>query len=124
MTNEAERKQAAATPKTGIVSEQDVHDAVEFLRSNAHCIGHARRRQIYTEKYTKHIEAILMKMNSHMAVGAQTREARADDRYLECIENEAEAAGEFERLKCLREAASATIEVFRTESANARGSKL
>lgn len=124
MTKEIDREKSAAAPKAGIVSEQDVHDAVEFLRSNAHCIGHARRRQIYTEKYTKHVEAILMKMCSHLPVSAQAREARADDRFLECVEAEAEAAGEFERLKCLREAASATIEVFRTESANARGMKL
>jgi uncharacterized protein YpiB (UPF0302 family) len=107
-----------------LCGEEEVESAITFLRDHAKEMGEARRQQILTEKRRAHVEALEMKKHATLPVSAQQREARASQAYLECIEAEAYAAGEFERLKALREAASAIIEVFRTESANYRGIRL
>lgn len=107
-----------------LCSDEEVENALEFLKKNAIDMGNARRRQIFAEKRRAHVEALAMKAHGHLPVAAQQREARASQMYLDCITEEAEAAGEFEKLKALREAMSAVIEVFRTESANYRGIRL
>lgn len=107
-----------------LIEDDMVEEAVDFLKRNAVEMGEARRRQIFAEKRRAHVEALEMKKVNQLPVAAQTREARASKAYLDCIEEEAIAAGEFERLKSLREAASALIEVYRTESANYRGIRL
>jgi hypothetical protein len=109
---------------TKLVDDEQVEEAVDFLKRNAIDMGNARRRLIFAERRRSHVEALKMKEFNHLPVAAQTREARASQAYLECLEEEAIAAGEFEKLKALREAASALIEVYRTESANYRGIRL
>lgn len=107
-----------------IVTEEDVEKALEFLTTNAQAIGTARRNLVLAEKRRAHVEALEMKKFIGMSAAAQTREARASDAYLKCIEAEAEAAGEFEMMKALREAEDAKIKVFQTESANSRGLRI
>lgn len=107
-----------------LCSEEEVERAIDFLKENANEMGKARRRQIFAEKRRAHVEALTMKAFASLPISAQQREARASQAYLDCITEEADAAGEFEKLKALREAASAVIEVFRTESANYRGIRL
>lgn len=107
-----------------IVPDDSVQKALDFLFESAKDIGEARRQQIFSEKRRAHVEALEMKKHNHLPVSAQSREARASQAYLDCIEEEARAAGEFEVMKARREAASATLEIYRTESANYRGNKL
>jgi hypothetical protein len=54
---------------------------------------------------------------------ARRAEARTSKRWLDAVTAEAIAAGEWEKLKSLREAATAKFEVWRTESASARNNR-
>lgn len=106
------------------VTEEEVEKALDWLRDNADDIGAAKAAAIRTERMVKHIEALLMKEYTDLPVAAQKREAMASERYLKAIEEEATAAGEFERLKGLREAAALKIEAWRSASANYRAMKI
>jgi len=107
-----------------LVSDADVEKALDWLRDNANEIGAAKAVAIKTERMTKHIRALLMKEHADLPVSAQEREALADPRYLDAIAAEATAAGEFEKLRSLREAAAMKIEVWRSAGANFRAMKL
>ena len=50
--------------------------------------------------------------------------ARTTLRYITAITEEADAAGEYEKMRALREAAAAKIEAWRTESSNYRSMKI
>lgn len=104
-----------------IVTEQEVDDAVHFLRTSAVEIGLARGRLIKAEKMVKHIEALAAKFSEEKTSAAKKIDALSSDRYVAAIESEANAAAQFEELKGLREAAVAVIEVWRTQSSNLRG---
>jgi hypothetical protein len=107
-----------------IVTDEQVELALDWLRDNAAAIGEAKRQAVQTEKMVKHIEALMMKAHSALPVAAQKREAQASDRYKTALFAEAEAAGAYEAMKSLREAAALKIEVWRTSSANYRSMKL
>jgi hypothetical protein len=59
-----------------------------------------------------------------MPVSAQEREALASDAYMNAMGNAAEAAGAYEHMRALREAAALKIEVWRSASANYRAMKI
>lgn len=107
-----------------LVTEEQVEEALTFLRESAIELGAARKQMIATEKYTKHRQALLMQRYSNLPVSAQEREARANKQYWEDSSAEAEAAGDFEVLKAKREAAVMTIEAWRSMNANYRSMKL
>lgn len=120
-TTTSQRAIAAATQQDSrLVSDNDLDRAMSFLRDSARQLGEARRTAILSERRVKHVRALLMKMHSELPVTAQEREAHADERYLQAITEEAEAAGHFETLKALREAASAKIDCWRTEQSTMR----
>tara|TARA_R110000868_G_scaffold250896_2_gene507641 strand:+ start:1306 stop:1683 length:378 start_codon:yes stop_codon:yes gene_type:complete len=104
-----------------IVTDAAVEKALEFLRDNAADIGKARARLIRSGHMVKHVEALLTLASVQKSVEAKKCDAKTDARWLEAVTEEAEAAGEFEKMRALREAASAKIEAWRSESANFRG---
>lgn len=107
-----------------IVTEQSVEMALDWLRDNADEIGEAKRQAVKYEHMLKHAKAVAMKSHLELPVSAQEREALASDVYLEALKNASDSAGNFERLKALREAAALRIEVWRSASANYRAMKL
>lgn len=72
----------------------------------------------------KHVKALVMKEFNHLPVSKAEVEAYASDRYLKALEEDAAAAGEYETMKALREAAALKIEAWRTEAANFRAMKI
>lgn len=104
-----------------IVSEIEVAKALDFLRDSADAIGKARARLIRSGHMVKHVEALLTLASEQRSVEAKKCDAKTDARWIEAVNEEADAAGEFEKLRALREAASAKIEAWRSESANFRG---
>ena len=106
--------------RSQVVTEDDVHNAVEYLRASAIPIGKARSEAIKTEKMLSHIEALMTLKSDLKSQDAKRAEARASDRYVDAINTHAEAAGGFDALKASREAASAVIEAWRTQSATIR----
>jgi hypothetical protein len=106
-----------------IVSEADVGKALDWLRDNAQDIGDAKAAVIEAGHMVKHTLAIEMRKTEGSAA-LQEREARASDLYVGACFNEAKAAGVYEHMRALREAAALKIEVWRTESANYRSMKI
>jgi hypothetical protein len=102
-----------------IVTDDGVERALSYLRDSAQAIGAAKERMVLTSKMREHVLALEMKKHDGSAA-AQEREAKASDKYKEAIIDEAKAAGAYEYMRALREAAAAKIEAWRTEAANFR----
>lgn len=105
---------------TRLVTEDEVGDALRWLANSAREIGEARADMIRTERLLQHTEAIMMLMSEERSADARKAEARASDKWREAAEAEAVAAGEFEKLKALREAAVLRVEAWRSEAASLR----
>jgi hypothetical protein len=112
---------AAPSPK---ISDESVERALDWLRDFAPVIGKAKERTVLAGHMLKHIEALLSKASDEKTVDAKKNDARTDKRYVEAIREDAVAAGEYERLKALREAAALKIEAWRSEQANFRAMKI
>ena len=104
-----------------MIDEQEVQTAFDWLARNADKAAEARARRVALEEGRKRIKAIIMKEHAEKAIGAQEREAYADDRYQTHLEGLKAAVYEDERYRWLKDAAIAEIEAFRTFSANRRG---
>lgn len=107
-----------------IVNDEDVDKALCWLRDSAQDIGDARAEVIRAGHMVKVTKALVMKMHNDKPVSVQEREALASPQYLAAIERDAVAAGEFEKLKSLRDAAALKIEAWRSEQATWRAMKL
>lgn len=106
------------------ISEQDVERAVDYLRDTAESTAMARATRIYVEEYRKSLKAQIMKEHVKLPVSAQEREAYADARYLNHLDAIKSAVFDEQKALFLREAASAKLEAYRTQSANYRGIKV
>lgn len=107
-----------------IVNDEDVEKALDWLRDSAAVLGEAKARVIKAASMVKHIEALEFLASNEKSADARKSYARTTVRYLTAITEEADAAGEYEKLRALREAASAKIEAWRSEQANYRSMKL
>lgn len=107
-----------------IVQEAEVEKALDFLRDGAAAIGAAKARLVRAGHMIKHIEALEFKMSDASSNDKRQADARTSDAYVAAINEDADAAGEFEKLKALREAAGMKIEAWRSESATYRSMKL
>lgn len=107
-----------------LISDQDVDRALHWLVNNAKALGASRTRLIKAERMVGYIEALLIKASDASSDLKRKADARSDARYLQAINEEAEAAGEFETLRALRDAASLKIDAWRTESSTLRSIKL
>jgi hypothetical protein len=102
---------------------EEIDRAVEFLVHSAGDIGRAKERATKAEKMLGHTEALMTVASDEKSAAARQTEARSSDRYLEAINEHAEATGELAKLYSLREAAVMKIEVWRTECATMRSYK-
>lgn len=110
--------------RTSLMPLEEIERAIDWLRDSARLLGAAKERARKAEHWIKHVEALEYKMSLATSVEAKKADARASDRYLEALTEDAVAAGEYEKLRALREAAALKIEVYRTESANIRAMTL
>jgi hypothetical protein len=107
-----------------IVTDADVGKALDWLRDSSMEMGQTKSRLVKAGHMVKHIEALLSMGSKEKSAEARKCDARCDPRWLDAINEEAEAAGEYEKMKSLREAAAARIEAWRTESSNVRSMKI
>ena len=106
-----------------IVREEQIHDAVAWLRDNSTALAQAKAYKIYCEEYRKSLKAILF--NSYEGtVAVRENLAYADQKYLDHLKQLENAVFEFEKLNALKIAAQIKIEVWRSEGANMRAIKL
>lgn len=107
-----------------MIGDDEIERALDFLTRNAAEIGKARARLVKAGHMIKHVEALAFMASTQKSAEARKYDARASAQYLHWIEEESEAAGEFEKMKALREAASLKIEAWRTESSTLRAVKI
>lgn len=107
-----------------IVTEEQVHKALEFLRDSASSLGQAKARTIRAEHMLRHTEALLYKSSNATTSDSRRADARTDPRYLASIEEDAVSAGEYAKLQALRQSAEMLIEAWRSEQANYRAMKI
>jgi ABC-type uncharacterized transport system fused permease/ATPase subunit len=107
-----------------IVTDEDVEKALSWLRDSAKEIGDAKARLIRAGHMVKHIEALETKMSAEKSVEARKADARCSKAYLDAIEEDAIATGEYQQLVSLREANAMTIEAWRSEAANYRAMRI
>lgn len=118
-----EREKAEHQGRNRLVSDDEVGDALRWLATNAKEIGEARAQMVRSAHLVKHTEALLFLASEEKTVDAKKADVKASERWLEAAEEEAVAAGEFEKMRALREAAALRVEAWRTESASMRGTK-
>lgn len=109
------------TNPTATLSEDAAEKAVDYLRDTAGSTAQARANRVYMDEYRKSLKAIIMKDHGGIPISAQEREAYADPRYLAHLDALKEAVFAEQKALFLREAASAKLEAYRTQSANYRG---
>lgn len=107
-----------------IVTDNEVDRALHFLANNARELGQAKARMVKAGHMLKHVEALEYKLSSAGSIEARKAEARTSERYLSAITEDAEACGEYEMMRALREAAALKIESWRSEQATYRSMKL
>jgi len=107
-----------------IIGDDDVDKALQFLADNAKEIGEAKAEMVYASHMVKVTKALCMRNYNDKPVSVQEREAYVTAEYLAALKRDARAAGEYERLRALREAAAMRIEAWRTESSNYRSMKI
>lgn len=103
-----------------IITDDEMDRALHFLMQNANEIGDARRRMIEAEALVKHTEALLYLASEQKTADAKKADARASEKWLSASTEEAIAAGEFQKMLALREAAAARIDAWRTEQSTLR----
>ena len=110
--------------RSRIVEDAELAKALDFLRDSAELVGKTRARLIRAERMVEHTEALLLKASSATSDMKRKAAGRTDQGWHEAAEEEATAAGEWEKIKSLREAAAMKIEAWRSENANYRGMKV
>ena len=111
-------------PVDAMISDEAVEAALTWLRDHAVEIGKAKERTVLAGHMLKHVEALMFKESDGKSADARKSDARTSRRYVEAIREDAVAAGEYEKLKALREAAAARIDCWRTEQSNFRSMKI
>lgn len=119
-----EKEQRQHQGANRLVTDDQVGDALRWLATNAAEIGEARARLVKAGHMIKHVEALQYLRSAEKTVDAKKADVRASKKWLEAINEEAEAAGEFEKMKALREAAAAKIEAWRTQEASNRAARV
>jgi hypothetical protein len=107
-----------------IVTETELEKALDFLRDNARALGDAKARVVRAGHMLKHIEALHFKLSNATSNDKRQADARTSEAYLEAITEDAEAAGAYETMRALREAAALKIESWRSEQATYRAMKI
>jgi len=103
------------------VSEIDPVAAAEFIQTNAEKMAKAKAERVYVSEYKDSLKAILMKeINGDSSIAQQSREALADQRYLEVLKAMKEAVVIEETLRWKFVAAQAKIEIWRSFESSRR----
>lgn len=110
--------------RTRIVTDESLEAALDWLRDNAKEIGAAKAETVRASHMVKVAKALAMKAHNEKPISHQEREALSSEQYRQALEADAVAAGEYEKLRALREAAALKIEAWRSEQANFRALKI
>lgn len=103
------------------MSDIDPIAAAEFIQTNAEKMAKAKAERVYVSEYKDSLKAILMKeINGDSSIAQQSREALADQRYLDVLKAMREAVVIEETLRWKFVAAQAKIEIWRSFESSRR----
>jgi ABC-type enterochelin transport system substrate-binding protein len=103
-----------------MISDAEAEKALDYIRDNAAKIAVSRANRIYVEEFRKTVKAQIMKEHISQPLGAQEREAYADERYKQHLQAIKEAVEADEYQRWMMEAASAKVSAWQTQSRNSR----
>lgn len=103
--------------------QQAASDATQYLIDSAHPLGAAKAELVKREAMLRVVKSHMMKASGERSVSAQEREAYASPEYKAALEKMSEAAGEYEKLRAGRDAATAQIDYWRSLNANQRAAE-
>lgn len=106
------------------ITDDEIDKALDFLRDNARDAAQARADRVYVTEYRKYLKATLMKEHGELSAVLQEREAYSDPRYLAHLEAIREAVRADAHHDFLKDAATAKIEAWRTQSSNVRAANV
>ena len=98
-----------------MIDEDRVEGAVEYLRDTAKQYGQARGRSAYMEANLRRVKSLEM-VGKTGGVGEREAAAYASEAYKDAMEQLENSVAEVETIRALREAASYTIEVWRSQN--------
>ena len=109
-----------------MITDEQVERALEYLRDTAPAAAVARSNAKTLEKYLGVVEAQAKAMATQdgMSNAASQDWARSSQNYKTALDGWAEAIRQDSEFTMLREAASARIEAWRTQSSNERAGRL
>lgn len=110
----------ASTRNTGLITEDQVNDALQYLRDSAPKAAIAKAQARTLEKYCSVVEAEQKLKATGRSNAAAQDEARASLEYKQTLLAWEEAIRKDAEFTMLREAASSRIEAWRTMCSNAR----
>lgn len=98
-----------------MIGEDEIERAVQWMVDNAAKAAQARATREHCEQYRKSLKALLMKEHAELPLGAQEREAYADDRYVEHLEALRVAVEADEKYRWLMTAAETKVSAWQTQ---------
>lgn len=104
-----------------MITDDQVHDALEYLRTNAPLAAQARAHKIYMEEFRKTVKAQAMARFNNLPVNAQEREAYRSQEYRDHLDALKDAIHQDELNRWGMVHATSVIEAWRTQNANQRG---
>lgn len=102
------------------ITDEEASSALDWLLKNARLLGEAKRQAVLAEAMTKRVKAIETARSEAKTVAEREGAAIASEAYLKAITEEAEAAGAYEEIRALKDAAIARIECWRSLAATQR----
>ena len=102
------------------ISDEEAEKALDWLARNARALGEAKESLVKAERMIDRTKAVIMKRYSELPVSAQEREAKASAELEAAYLDEATAAGHYEYMRAMRDAAAARLDCWRTLKATQR----
>lgn len=103
-----------------MIDEQAVERAIQWMIDNADAAATARAHREYVEQYRKTLKAQLMQEHAALPIGAQEREAYADERYVAHLDALRAAVEQDERMRWLMTAAETRVSAWQTQQRGLR----
>jgi len=99
---------------------QDIDKTLAFIRDHAPKLAKAKAERIYLDNYKKSLFALLYQIADGKTVADKESQCYAAPKYIEHLKALKTAVEEEETLKWQMTSAELRVEVYRTQSANAR----
>lgn len=106
------------------ITDEEVDKALDYLRDQASVAAAARATRLYLEDYSKALKALLMQHRPLDTLGAQERYAYAHSDYTKHLEALRDAVEQDEKYRFLIDAAKVKLEIWRSQQANERSSRI